>query len=82
MKIESLETTAHHFEVRKKDVYELLRGEKYLKPSKKCEHTPSTEPPPSKQTKVEILKSAHHIVTTLLTPPSAEDQTAASTSME
>ena len=35
VKIEPIETTAHHFKVRKKDIYELLRGDKYVKPSKK-----------------------------------------------
>ena len=35
VKIKPIETTVHHFEVRKKDIYELLRGDNYLKPSKK-----------------------------------------------
>ena len=35
IRVELLEATAHHFEVQKKDVYELLRGDKYEKPPKK-----------------------------------------------
>ena len=35
VKIKPIETTAHHFEVQKKDIYELLRGDKYVRPSKK-----------------------------------------------
>ena len=35
VKIKPIETTVHHFEVRKKDIYEVLRGDKYLKPSRK-----------------------------------------------
>ena len=36
VKIEPIEDyCAQHFEVQKKDIYELLRGDKYVKPSKK-----------------------------------------------
>ena len=45
VKIEPIEMTAHHFEVRKKDIYELLRGNKYLKPSKKREPPVNIEEP-------------------------------------
>ena len=43
VKIESIQATAHHFEVQKKDIYELLRGDKYVKPPKKRETTPSID---------------------------------------
>ena len=33
VKPEPIEVTVHHFEVRKKDICELLRGDKYVKPS-------------------------------------------------
>ena len=75
--MEPLQTTAHHFEVRKKDVYELLWGEKYtkVKTKVKSEPTTETEAPAAKEAKVEcICKSARHIVTTLLQPPSAIDR--------
>ena len=51
IKLEPLQTTAHHFEVRKKDVYELLRGEKYtkVKTEVKSEPTTETEAPASKE---------------------------------
>ena len=81
MKIESIDATAHRFEVRRKDVYELLRGEKYLKP-KKREITPVEEEASMKKLKTEVPKSARRVVTTLLLPPSAEDQAAANTSAE
>ena len=51
IKGEFLEATAHHFEVQKKDVYELLHGDKYVKPAKKRETESSTEVPPAKQVK-------------------------------
>ena len=44
---ESVEATAHHFEVWKKDVYELLREDKYMKPPKKWESAPPIEAPSS-----------------------------------
>ena len=69
MKIESIEMTAHHFEVQKKDIYELLRGDKYLKPSKKREPSVSIDEP--------VPKQACHVITTLLPPPSTEDQAVA-----
>ena len=80
-KIESIDATAHRFEVRRKDVYKLLRGEKYLKP-KKREITPVEEETSTKKLKTEVPKSARRVVTTLLLPPSAEDQAAAGTSVE
>ena len=80
LKTESLEATAHHFEVQNKDVYELLQGDKYMKPPKKREPKPFTEAPPTKQAKTEVPKSAHYVVTTLLTSPSAEGQATAGTS--
>ena len=81
VKIKSIDATAHRFEVRRKDVYELLRGEKYLKP-KKREMIPVEEETSTKKLKTEIPKSARRVVTTLLSPPSAEDQAAAGTSSE
>ena len=57
MKIESIDATAHRFEVRRKDVYKLLRGEKYLKP-KKREIIPVEEETSMKKLKTEIPKSA------------------------
>ena len=82
MKIEPIETTAHHFEVCKKDIYELLRGNKYLKPSKKREPSVNDDEPIKKKQKEEVPKQAHHVVTTLVSPPTAEDQAAASSSMQ
>ena len=61
VKLEPLETTAHCFEVRKKDVYELLWGEKYMKVKTETKEETSTESeaPPAKKPKVEtIAKSA------------------------
>ena len=81
IKIESIDATAHRFEVRRKDVYELLRGEKYLKP-KKREIITVEEETSIKKLKSEIPKSARRVVTTLLPPPSAEDQAAAGASHE
>ena len=81
VKIESIDTTAHRFKVQRKEVYELLRGEKYLKP-KKREMIPVEEETSMKKLKTEIPKSARQVVTTLLSPPSAEDQAAAGTSIE
>ena len=82
IKIESLETTVHHFEVWKKDVYEMLRGINMSNPLK-CEnlHLPLMHTP-LKQPKPEVPKQGHHVVTTLLAPPSVEDQAAAGPSAE
>ena len=60
----------------------MLRGDKYVKPPKKQESTPSVNVPPITQPKMEVPKQAHHVVTTLLAPPSAEDQAAAGASAE
>ena len=83
IKLESLQTTAHHFEVRKKDVYELLWGEKYtnVKTEVKSEPPTETEAPAAKKAKVEhIPKSARCIVTTLLQPSSTKDRAEAGAS--
>ena len=77
VKPEPIEITAHRFEVWKKDIYELLRGDKYVKPSRKRKASLDIDEPSTKQFKEEVLKQAHHIVTTLLSPPSIEDQAAA-----
>ena len=53
VKIESIDATAHRFEIRRKDVYELLRGKKYLKP-KKREIIPVEEETNMKKLKTEI----------------------------
>ena len=85
VKLESLQTTAHHFEVRKKDVYELLQGEKYTKIKTKTKEETSTESeaPPTKKAKTEtIAKSSHGVMTTLVAPPSAEDLTTAGSSKQ
>ena len=86
VKLQPLKTTAHRFEVRKKDVYELLWGKKYTKVKTKTnEETPTeSEAPPAKKAKVEtIAKSAHQVVTMLVAPLSAAispQQAAASSS--
>ena len=77
VKPEPIEITAHRFEVRKKDIYELLRGDKYVKPSKKRKASLDIDEPSTKQFKEEVPKQACRIVTTLLSPPSIEDQAAA-----
>ena len=83
VKIESIEATAHHFEVRKKDIYELLRGDKYLKPTKKRETSVKIEEPAMKKPKEEeVPKQARCVVTTLLPPPTAEDQAAVGSSKQ
>ena len=85
VKLEPLKTTAHRFEVRKKDVYELLQGKNYttVKTETKEETSTKSEVPPAKKAKVEtIAKSAHQVVTTLVAPPSAADLTAAGSSSE
>ena len=83
VKIESIEATAHHFEVHKKDIYELLRGDKYLKPPKKREPPIKIEEPTTKKHKEEeVPKQARCVVTTLLPPPTAEDQAAADSSKQ
>ena len=53
VKLEPLKTTAHCFEVRKKDVYELLWGEKYMKVKTETKEETSTESeaPPAKKLK-------------------------------
>ena len=62
MKIEPIEMTAHHFEVCKKDIYELLRGDKYLKPLKKREPSVNVdEPIKKKQKEEEVPKQARHV---------------------
>ena len=71
VKLEPLKTTAHCFEVRKKDLYDLLRGEKYtnVKTEVKSEPPTETEAPAAKKAKVECIpKLARHIVTTLELP--------------
>ena len=82
VKIELIETTAHHFEVCKKAIYELLRGNKYLKPSKKREPSINVGEPMKKKQKEEVPKQACCVVTTLISPPTAEDQAAAGLSMQ
>ena len=49
VKPEPIEITAHRFEVRKKDIYELLRGDKYDKPSKKHKASLDIDEPSTKQ---------------------------------
>ena len=85
IKLESLQTTAHHFEVRRKDVYELLWGEKYTKIKTKTKEETSTESeaPPAKKAKTEtIAKLACRVVTTLVAAPSATDLTTAGSSKQ
>ena len=60
IKPESLQDTAHHFEVWKKDVYELLRGEKYS--SDKKVKTESTEAPAVKKPKWNIFPSQQGVL--------------------
>ena len=58
-----------------------MREKNNLKP-KKREITPVEEETSMKKLKTEVPKSARQVVTTLLSPPSAEDQAAAGTSAE
>ena len=66
VKPEPIEVTAHHFEVWKKDIYELLRGDIYVKPSKKCKASLDTDEPSTKQPNEEVPKTStsycHHII--------------------
>ena len=80
IKPESLQDTAHHFEVMKKDVYELLRGKKFHKGQEGEEKSPPTKGSSNKERPKWrcIPKSARHVVTTLLQPPSTKDQAEAS----
>ena len=75
IKPESLQATAHHFEVTKKDVYELLRGKKYTKvKTEKSEPPTEMEAPAVKKAKVECIpKSTRHVVTTLVQLPLTKD---------
>ena len=83
IKPEPLQDTAHRFEVTKKDVYELLRGEKYMKVKAEVKSEESAGPPKAKKAKTEtIAKSARRIVTTLVAPPSAEDLATAGSSTQ
>ena len=83
VKIESINATAHHFKVCKKDIYKLLRGDKYLKPSKKREPPVNIkEPVMKKQKEEEVPKQARCVVTTLIPPPTVEDQAAAGSSKQ
>ena len=83
IKPEPLQDTAHHFEVTKKDVYELLRGEKYMKVKAEVKSEEPAGPPKAKKAKTEtIVKSARRIVTTLVAPPSAEDLATAGSSTQ
>ena len=65
----------------KKRCLQIIERRKYLKP-KKREMIPVEEETSTKKLKTEIPKSARRVVTTLLSPPSAEDQAAAGTSSE
>ena len=83
IKPESLQDTAHHFEVTKKDVYELLQGEKYTKVKTEVKSEEPTGSPKAKKAKTEtIAKSAHRVVTTLVAPPSSKDLTTADSSKQ
>ena len=83
IKPEPLQDTAHRFEVTKKDVYELLQGEKYTKVKTEVKSEEPTGSPKAKKAKTEtIAKSAHRVVTTLVAPPSATDLTAAGSSKQ
>ena len=68
VKPEPIEITAHRFEVRKKDIYELLRGDKYVKPSKKRKASLDIDEPSTKQFKEEVSETStsycHHIIIT------------------
>ena len=83
IKPEPLQDTAHHFEVTKKDMYELLWGEKYTKVKTKVKSEEPAGPPKAKKAKTEtIAKSAHRVVTTLVAPLSATNLTAAGSSKQ
>ena len=83
IKPEPLQNTAYHFEVTKKDVYELLWGEKYMKVKAGVKSEEPAGPPKAKKAKTETMaKSACRIVTTLVAPPSAEDLTTAGSSAQ
>ena len=83
IKPEPLQNTAHHFEVMKKDVYELLWGEKNMKVKAEVKSEEPTGPPKAKKAKTEtIAKSAHQIVTTLVAPPSSKDLATAGSSTQ
>ena len=83
IKPEPLQDTAHHFEVTKKDVYELLWGEKYTKVKTEVKSEEPAGPLKAKKAKTEtIAKSAHRVVTTLVAPPSAEDLATAGSSAQ
>ena len=83
IKPEPLQDTAHCFEVTKKDVYELLQGEKYTKVKTEVKSEEPTGSPKAKKAKTEtIAKSAHRVVTTLVAPLSAKDLTTAGSSKQ
>ena len=83
IKPEPLQDTAHHFEVTKNDIHELLLGEKYMKVKAEVKSEESAGPPKAKKAKTEtIAKSARQIVTTLVAPPSSEDLAAAGSSTQ
>ena len=83
IKPEPIQDTAHHFEVTKKDVYELLWGKKYTKVKTEVKSEEPTGSPKAKKAKTEtIAKSSHRVMTTLVAPPSAEDLAAAGSSKQ
>ena len=83
IKPEPFQDTAYHFEVMKKDVYELLWGEKYTKVKAEVKSEEPAGPPKAKKAKTEtIAKSAHRAVTTLVAPPSAINLTTAGSSKQ
>ena len=83
IKPEPPQDNAHHFEVTKKDVYELLWGEKYMKVKTEVKSEEPAGPPKAKKAKTEtIAKSACRVVTTMVAPPSAADLAAAGSSTQ
>ena len=55
IKPEPLQDTTHHFEVTKKDMYELLQGKKYTKVKTKVKSEEPARPPKAKKAKTEII---------------------------